>query len=156
MDLPLLDPRGDCLLAFDTALLGDDGAPPAPARSLVVVSWSGRVLMGFHALRRQWELPGGALEPGESALDAAHRELAEETGVQAPGLRFVAWAQFEFGAERARHIAAVFHADVADEPTPTASPEMTGFRWWRPGAPPWPDQHLLDAEVARRCASPDA
>jgi len=46
----------------------------------------GRVLIvqrGKPPLAGIWSLPGGAVEPGETAMAAAARELAEETGVTA-------------------------------------------------------------------------
>ena len=46
----------------------------------------GRVLIvqrGKEPGRGIWSLPGGHVEPGETALEAAQRELGEETGIAA-------------------------------------------------------------------------
>ncbi len=51
----------------------------------------GKVLLIQRArpIAGQWSLPGGHVEPGEATLDAAARELLEETGVTAALTAFV-------------------------------------------------------------------
>jgi 8-oxo-dGTP pyrophosphatase MutT (NUDIX family) len=62
-----------------------------PAARLLVLDPCDRVLLfrfvfddGPLAGECYWATPGGALEPGESYLEAARRELAEETGISVP------------------------------------------------------------------------
>ncbi|MFC5831299.1 NUDIX hydrolase [Nonomuraea insulae] len=59
---------------------------------------SGRTLMTcVDREGRGWDIPGGHLEPGESALDAAVRELYEETGLRLPPseLSIFAWHRIQ-------------------------------------------------------------
>ena len=59
--------------------------------ALVAVWVDGRVLVVRQTYRRELTLPGGGIRPHETALEAACRELREETGLTAsPGeLRLV-------------------------------------------------------------------
>lgn len=58
-----------------------DSAEDALLRFAVIVSAAqGKYVFCKHKERDTWEIPGGHREPGESILDAAKRELYEETG----------------------------------------------------------------------------
>lgn len=58
---------------------------PVPAVGVVCLRGDSVLLIrrGTPPRQGEWSLPGGRIEPGERAVDAALRELSEETGVEA-------------------------------------------------------------------------
>lgn len=79
-----------------------------PAARVLIVDPAERVLLFRSADpdrpgRTFWVTPGGGLEPGESAAEAARRELAEETGLAVETLGPQVWsrvARFTFSGTR--------------------------------------------------------
>lgn len=47
---------------------------------VVLSEYNGQILLSQHRKRATWETQGGHIEPGESPMDAAKRELYEESG----------------------------------------------------------------------------
>lgn len=81
-----------------------------------------------------WDFPKGIREPGEEAMQAAVREVREETGIEDPSF---AWGDryFETGPYSRGKVARYYIAETATEavelgPSPeTGEPEHHEWRW---------------------------
>jgi 8-oxo-dGTP diphosphatase len=150
---PIFDGAGNALVGFrfgaEDELVGLVGLLAMPA-SLVVVIHANAVLMMFDGWRKQWELPGGTREQGETPRGAAVRELHEETGIQTVDLAFVAVAEFCLVEPERRELLAIYRLHLQVVPTLTINDEALDFRWWSPSAPVDNDMSPLDAEIAQR------
>lgn len=70
----------------------------------------GKFLLSRHKQRTTWETQGGHIESGETALEAAKRELYEESGVRNATLYYV--CDYLGYTSRGSANGAVFFADV--------------------------------------------
>jgi 8-oxo-dGTP diphosphatase len=149
------DGRGNLLLDLrpgPESVLGDL-RPVAPLPlSLVVALRDGECLLVFNRWRQEWELPGGMLEAGETAREAAAREFTEETGQPAPELDFFGTALFRLAPDDRLEHAALFLArlDVLQEFSPTD--EIADLRLWDP-ATEITGLSPIDADIVRRLTS---
>jgi len=74
------DPATDTPAGYTHML--DSVLPKKRLISHVVMSdRDGRILLCKTTFKRDWELPGGIVEPGENPVEAARREVLEEIGV---------------------------------------------------------------------------
>jgi 8-oxo-dGTP diphosphatase len=126
---------------------------PLPA-SLIVVRFADSVLMVFNGWRRQWELPGGMRDPGETARQAAVRELAEETGIESDDLDLVAVAEVDLRRPSRREYTAIYRTDLQITPQLVVNDEALAFLWWNPQSPVTEQMNPIDAEIARRTIQP--
>jgi 8-oxo-dGTP diphosphatase len=112
----------------------DNGAPYG-AHTLVYRP-SGDLLLVRHDAIDMWVLPGGETADGETFLEAAHRELHEEAGLDATyeGLGLVGRVTFHADEHTTWGVLPVFEARVEEEnQSPTVNDpdgEISRARWF--------------------------
>jgi dATP pyrophosphohydrolase len=77
-----------------------------------------------------WQWVSGSVEPGETAVGAARREMAEETSLEPAGLWVVPHVSVFYDPSRDRvNLTPVFAARVAPGSEPKLSPEHSEYLW---------------------------
>jgi len=115
--------------AFSVAVFARRGEP----------SGAPEILLIHHHRLQTWLPVGGELEPGETPLEAAARELREETGLggdfkslkgacDGVPAGFLGYEEHPAGS-KGEHLNFVFVADVAGGAEPVPNDEYSEYRW---------------------------
>lgn len=101
--------------------------PPAETQqkyAVIITTYKGKLLWCRHKERTTWEVPGGHIEEGETAIEAGDRELQEETGATDFTLSPVCWYRLHFKdgsignigllCSAEVHILGALHAEIAE------------------------------------------
>jgi 8-oxo-dGTP diphosphatase len=123
----------------------DSGAYPRPMLTVdvaVVACSAGetpRILLiqrGNPPFLGGWALPGGFVEEGERVVDAAPRELVEETGLQPDGLELLGVYDTPGRDPRGWTVSVVYLAQVHDELPAVGGDDASDARWFATDALP--------------------
>lgn len=115
---------------------------PATSCGTLVINQEGQILLCHVTGTNHWDIPKGMQDPGESTIDAARRELQEETGLRFDEALFEEIGSFDYQRQKRLHLYKLraphgldsldhlvctshFAHHVTGEPTP----EMDDFRW---------------------------
>ena len=80
--------------------------PYRPCAGVMLANRAGRVFVGqrLDTSSEAWQMPQGGIDPGESAEEAAIRELGEETGVHGGLVEIIARSKTEYFYDLPDHL----------------------------------------------------
>ena len=125
--------------------------PYRPCAGVMLLNRAGRVFVGqrLDSVLEAWQMPQGGIDPGEAPIEAAWRELWEETGVRCDLAELIAEAPEElyydlpedlvgkvwkgkWRGQRQRWFLFRFLGEDADVNIEPAEPEFRAWRWAAP------------------------
>lgn len=111
-------------------------ASSKPTACALCVDDAGRVLLARRAgepFKSAWDLPGGFLEEGEHPLDALHREVREETGLEVEPDRFLGiWMDRYGSGPGAQSTLNLYWTARIVSGEPAAADDVSELRWFAP------------------------
>jgi len=129
--------------------------PYRPCAGVMLMNREGRVFVGqrLDSTLEAWQMPQGGIDPGEDPLEAAYRELWEETGVTRDHVALAGTAPDElyydlpedlvgkvwkgrWRGQRQRWFLFRFTGSDADVNIASAEPEFRAWRWAEPAELP--------------------
>ncbi|MBA4788076.1 MAG: NUDIX domain-containing protein [Rhizobiales bacterium] len=103
---------------------------------VIVIDPEKRVLLVRHGYAPGWHFPGGGVDAGESAEDAARRELKEETNVEATGPLMLSGLYFNARFGNRDHVACYRASAFTCGPVPAPRFEIAEIGFFPLAAPP--------------------
>ena len=108
-----------------------------PGIAVIIFNEQGDILLQKRADVEQWGIPSGHVEPGETVMDAAVREVQEETGLQVKIIRLIGVYSepdsqvFRYPDGRVTHfVTCCFQAEVIGGTLDASSPETLSLEYF--------------------------
>ena len=119
-------------------------AAQAVSCGTLILNPAGELLLCHVTETAKWDIPKGVRDPGETALEAAMRELQEEAGIAFARERFEDLGQFNYRRDKHLHLFRVYAGSELERLdhlvctsffphrfTGKPTPEADGYRWAR-------------------------
>lgn len=100
------------------------------ARGVIYDTSRNSLLLVRHSYSEGWELPGGGVEVGESALAALKHELAEETGIICESADVLGIYHNESVSKRDHVVLYLVEHWSSDGPLPLPNLEIVDSKWF--------------------------
>ncbi len=140
--------NGDELVLYRAGVTTLDDTPDLPLIfACIVARYQGGVIFVFNSWRKEWELPAGLIEAGETPAEAAIRELEEESSQRVTSLTYAGIALLRL-SDGVLEMGAIFTVELDALQPFTPNSEESGLMVWDLEPPPPSEGYVNELSIA--------